>query len=76
MLSDVESEPSASRYRLAVLGMVPIVLLLVSVNIAPRVTTLLGLPQGLVVLVAFLLAAVAFFASRAILRRGFAPSNP
>lgn len=66
----------ASRHRLALLGMVPIVVLLVSLNIAPRLTTLLGLPQGLAVLVAFFLAVVGFFTSRAILRRGFAQSDP
>ncbi len=70
MLSDVKSEPVASRSRLAVLGMVPIVVLLVSWNVAPRVTSLLRLPEGLAVLVAVVLGAVGFFASRAILRRG------
>ena len=72
MLSDVHSEPVPSRYRLAVLGMLPIVVLLVSWNIAPRVTSLLRLPEGWAVLVAVVLGAVGFFASRAILRRGFA----
>lgn len=66
----------ASRYRLALLGMVPIVVLLVSINIATPLTTLLGLPKWPSVLVAFILVVVGFFTSRAILRRGFAQSDP
>ncbi len=66
----------ASRYRVALLGMVPIVVLLVSLNIAPRLATLIGLPQGIAVLFTFILAVVGFFTSRAILRRGFAQSDP
>jgi len=60
------------RSRLALLGMVPIAVLLVSLNVAPWLTGLLGLPQGLGVLFTFLLAVAGFFVSRAILRRGFA----
>jgi positive regulator of sigma E activity len=56
--------------------MVPIVVLLVSLNVAVWLTGLLGLPEGLGVLVAFLLAVAGFFASRAILRRGFAQREP
>ena len=65
-----------TRYRLAILGMVPIVVLLVSLNLAPRLASLLGLSKGLGILVAFILAVVlpvvGFFASRALLRREFA----
>ena len=75
MLSGVESD-RPTRYRLAILGMVPIVVLLVSLNVAPRLAGLLGLSKALGILVAFILAVVlavvGFFVSRAILRREFA----
>ena len=71
MLRGVESD-RRNRYRLAMLGMVPIVVLVVSLNLAPRLADLLGLPQGLAILVAFILGVVGFFVSRAILRREFA----
>lgn len=80
MLRSVESERMATRCRLALLGMVPIVVLVVSLNLASWLTGLLGLPRGLGVpfafLLAFLLAVVGFFVSRAILRREFAPREP
>lgn len=76
MLRSVESEHTAPRHRLALLGMVPILLLVVSLNLASWLTGLLGLPQGLGVLCAFLLAVVGFFVSRAILRREFAQREP
>ena len=70
MLGGVQSNrPNA--YRLAILGMVPIAVLLVSLNLGPRLIRLLGLPEGLGVLLAFALAVVGFFVSRAILRREF-----
>jgi hypothetical protein len=56
--------------------MVPIVLLLVSLNLAFWLTGLLGLPQGLGILVACVLVVLGFFVSRAILRRGFAHREP
>jgi hypothetical protein len=64
----------ASRHRVAVLGTVPVVVLLVSMNLGFWLTGGLGLPQGLGVLVTFVLAVVGFFLSRAIIRRGFGPS--
>ena len=70
MLIGVESD-RPTRYRLAILGMVPIVVLLLSLNVAPRLSGLLGLPKALGILVAFILAVVGFFVSRAILRREF-----
>jgi Flp pilus assembly protein TadB len=66
----------APRYRFALLGIVPIVVLLVSLNLASWLTDLLGLPQGLGVLVVFVLMVLGFFVSRAILRRGFAHREP
>lgn len=71
MLRGVESD-RPNRHRLAILGMAPIVVLVVSLNLAPRLADLLGLPQGMGILVAFILAVVGFFVSRAILRREFA----
>jgi hypothetical protein len=56
----------------AMLGMVPIAVLVASLNVAVWLTSRLGLPQGLGVLLAFLLATAGYFVSRAILRRGFA----
>ena len=64
-----------SRHRLAVLGMVPIVVLLVSLSVAQQLAALLGPPQGLAVLFVLALVVLGFFASRAILRRGFARSD-
>jgi positive regulator of sigma E activity len=71
MLSGVEPD-RPTRYRLAIIGMVPIVVLLVSLNVAPRLAGLLGLPKALGIFVACILAVVGFFVSRAILRREFA----
>ena len=67
-----EESGRSTRYRLAILGMVPIVLLLVSLNVSPRLAGLLGLPKSLGILVAVVLAVVGFLVSRAILRREFA----
>lgn len=68
--------PVRSRHRQALLGMVPIVVLLACLSIASGLATLLGLPPGLAALFTLLLAVIGFFISRAILRRGFAQSDP
>ncbi|GAB3771238.1 hypothetical protein GCM10027600_28900 [Nocardioides ginsengisegetis] len=70
MLSGVESD-RPTRSRLTILGMVPIVVLLVSLNVAPRLAGLLGLSKALGIIVAGVLTVVGFFVSRAILRREF-----
>lgn len=76
MLRRVKSKHMEPRYRVALLGMVPIVVLLVSLNLAPWLTGLLGLPQWFGLLFAFLLAVLGYFISRAALRREFARSGP